>query len=137
MRVMIDTNILVSVLLFPSQQMNTLIYKITTEHQLVLSSYVVDELLNVVRRKFKDKLEAADLLLSQLPYELVYTPEHMKPELFEIRDEKDYPVFIRLLQRMWMYLSQAIEILKDLAWTSRRLSIRLDSSKNIRPCAAF
>ncbi|KGP75650.1 twitching motility protein PilT [Desulfosporosinus sp. Tol-M] len=93
MRVMIDTNILVSVLLFPSQQMNTLIYKITTEHQLVLSSYVVDELLNVVRRKFKDKLEAADLLLSQLPYELVYTPEHMKPELFEIRDEKDYPVF--------------------------------------------
>ncbi|HML32914.1 PIN domain-containing protein, partial [Sporomusa sphaeroides] len=74
MRVMIDTNVLISALLFPSQQMNTLIYKITMEHELVLSSYVVDELLNVVRRKFKDKLEAVDLLLSQLPYELVYTP---------------------------------------------------------------
>lgn len=92
MRVMIDTNILISVLLFPSQQMNALIYKITTEHQLILSSYVVDELLNVVRRKFKDKLEAADLLLSQLPYELVYTPAQPKPGLFEIRDERDYPV---------------------------------------------
>lgn len=92
MRVMIDTNILISVLLFPSRQMNALIYKITTEHQLVLSSYVVDELLNVVRRKFKDKLEAADLLLSQLPYELVYTPAQPKPGLFEIRDERDYPV---------------------------------------------
>jgi hypothetical protein len=31
-------------------------------------------------------------LLSQLPYELAYTPEHPKPGLFEIRDEKDYPV---------------------------------------------
>ncbi len=92
MRVMIDTNILISALLFPSQRMNTLIYKITTEYQLVLSSYVVDELLNVVRRKFNNKLEAVDLLLSQLPYELVYTPAQPKPGLFEIRDEKDYPV---------------------------------------------
>jgi len=89
---MIDTNILISALLFPSQRMNTLIYKITTEYQLVLSSYVVDELLNVVRRKFNNKLEAVDLLLSQLPYELVYTPAQPKPGLFEIRDEKDYPV---------------------------------------------
>jgi len=72
--------------------MNTLIYKITTEHQLVLSSYVVEELLNVVRRKFKSKLAAVDLLLSQFPYELVYTPAQPKPGLFDIRDEKDYPV---------------------------------------------
>ena len=34
MRVMIDTNVLVSALLFPSNQMNMLFYKITTEHQL-------------------------------------------------------------------------------------------------------
>lgn len=92
MRVMIDTNVLISALLFPSQQMNKLIYIITTEHQLVLSSYVVDELLNVTRRKFESKIEAVDLLLSQLPYELVYTPKQPKPGLFEIRDEKDYPV---------------------------------------------
>lgn len=92
MRVMIDTNILISALLFPSPQMNRLIYKITGEHQLVLSSYVVEELLNVVRRKFKSKLEAVDTLLSQLPYELVYTPTQPRPGLFEIRDERDYPV---------------------------------------------
>jgi len=89
---MIDTNVLISALLFPSQQMNKLIYIITTEHQLALSSYVVDELLNVTRRKFESKIEAVDLLLSQLPYELVYTPKQPKPGLFEIRDEKDYPV---------------------------------------------
>lgn len=92
MRVMIDTNILISALLFPSRQMNTLIYKITTEYQLVLSSYIVEELLNVVCRKFKSKLEAVDTLLNQLPYELVYTPVRPKLGMFEIRDEKDYPV---------------------------------------------
>ena len=92
MRVMIDTNVLISALLFPSERMNSLFHKITTEHQLVLSSYVVDELLNVARRKFKSKVKAIDLLLSQLPYELVYTPENLKPGLFEIRDKKDYPV---------------------------------------------
>ena len=92
MRVMIDTNVLISALLFPGQKMNTLMYKVTTENQLVLSSYVVDELLNVTRRKFPDKIKTVDTLLSQLPYELVYTPEQPDPGLFEIRDDKDYPV---------------------------------------------
>ena len=71
MRIMIDTNILISALLFPNSQMDTLIFRVTTEHHLVLSSYIVDELLNVARRKFRNKLEAMDLLLSRLPYELV------------------------------------------------------------------
>ncbi len=92
MRVMTDTNVLISALLFPSTQMNKLMYKIITEHRLVLSSCILEELLNVTRRKFVDKTESIDLLLSQLPYELVYTPKRPKPGLFKIRDEKDYPV---------------------------------------------
>lgn len=92
MRIMIDTNILISALLFPSERMDGLMRKIMVEHQLVLSSYVIDELLNVTRRKFKSKLQVVDTLLSQLPYELVYTPQQPAPGLFEIRDAKDYPV---------------------------------------------
>ena len=91
MRVMLDTNVLLSALLFPGDTMSKLMHKITTEHQLVLSSYVVNELLEVTRRKFPDKVTAIDTLLSQLPYELVYTPEQLKLEVFEIRDVKDYP----------------------------------------------
>jgi len=89
---MLDTNVLVSALLFPGQTMNDLMHKVTTEHQLVLSSYIVGELLDVTRRKFPSKVEAVDTLLSQLPYELVYTPEQPRPDLFEVRDIKDYPV---------------------------------------------
>ena len=51
MRVMLDTNVLLSALLFPGDTMSKLMHKITTEHQLVLSSYIVNELLTVTRRK--------------------------------------------------------------------------------------
>lgn len=92
MRVMIDTNILISALVFPGRTMEALIAKITTEHRLVLSSYVIDELLDVVKRKFPGKVDATDLFLSQLSYELVYTPKRIKAGLFTLRDEDDYPV---------------------------------------------
>ncbi|MCL2201762.1 MAG: putative toxin-antitoxin system toxin component, PIN family [Oscillospiraceae bacterium] len=92
MRVMLDSNVLFSALLFPGETMNRLMSKVTSEHQLVLSSYVVNEILDVTHRKFPNKVLVVDRLLSQLPYELVYTPEQPEPGLFEIRDVKDYPV---------------------------------------------
>ncbi|MCR6546978.1 hypothetical protein NVS47_15925 [Dehalobacterium formicoaceticum] len=43
-------------------------------------------------KKFPGKLGALDEFLTVLPYELVYTPEVMKENLFKIRDKMDYPV---------------------------------------------
>ena len=48
MRIMLDTNILISVLLFPGAKMNAMMNYIFTHHQLVLASYVVDELKGIV-----------------------------------------------------------------------------------------
>ena len=62
------------------------------EHQLVLSSYIVDELKDVVRRKFVSKAGVVDALLAKMNYEYVYTPDLVDETLFEIRDVKDYPV---------------------------------------------
>ena len=62
------------------------------EHQLVLSSYVVQELKDVVRRKFASKVGVVDTLLAKMNYEYVYTPDMLDETLFEIRDVKDYPV---------------------------------------------
>ena len=50
MRIMLDTNVLISVLLFPGAKMNAMMNYIFTHHQLVLSSYVVDELKGIVER---------------------------------------------------------------------------------------
>ena len=46
----------------------------------------------VAERKFPSKKSAIDHFLSQLSYEMVYTPQIMKAGLFEIRDINDYPV---------------------------------------------
>ena len=92
MRVMLDTNVLISAIVFPNERMDSLIYKAALDHQLVLSSYIVDELLDVTKRKFPKKLRDIDLFLTRLPFELVYTPREQDRDFFSIRDANDYPV---------------------------------------------
>lgn len=89
---MLDTNVILSMVLFPSARMNTMLESIIKRHTLVLSSFVVEELIAVAERKFPSKREDVDRFLSTLSYELVYTPLRMPRDLFEIRDKKDYPV---------------------------------------------
>lgn len=89
---MLDTNVLISLILFPSRKFNCMLEVIIREHTLVLSSFLVEELIAVAKRKFPQKEYIIELFLSKLAYELVYTPQELKGRLFEIRDVKDYPV---------------------------------------------
>lgn len=89
---MVDTNVLISLLVFSSKKMNQMMECIFMEHQLVLSSYIVEELKDVVKRKFPNKVGVVDTLLAKMNYEYVYTPDILDETLFEIRDVKDYPV---------------------------------------------
>lgn len=89
---MLDTNVLLLSLLFPGERMNRMMRFILEGHRLVLPSFVVDELIYVVRRKFPGKLQAVESLLTAMSFELTYTPQELKTGLFEIRDAKDYPV---------------------------------------------
>jgi hypothetical protein len=72
--------------------MDALIYKAAIDHRLVLSSYIIDELLDVTERKFPAKVKDVDLFLTKLPYELVYAPKEQGTDLFTIDDVDDYPV---------------------------------------------
>ena len=92
MRIMLDTNVLLSAILFPSERMNRMMRCIFEEHRLVLSSFIVEELGYVIQRKFPTKAAAVDQMLAAMSYELVYTLRVMDETLFEIRDPKDYPV---------------------------------------------
>lgn len=89
---MLDTNVLIAVLLFPGTRMDSMMECIFTKHQLVLSSYVVDELKSVVKRKFPKRELAINKLLMMMSFEYVYTPNEIERGLFAIRDIKDYPV---------------------------------------------
>ncbi len=97
MRIMLDTNVMISALLFPRERINSMMEYIFLNHQLVLSSYVVEELKKVVRVKFPNKIDVINKLLVSMSYEYVYTPDKYENDLFKIRDEKDYPVLYTAL----------------------------------------
>lgn len=90
MRVMLDTNILVSAFVFKSKTMNELIYKISKKHEIVICSYTIEELKELIDKKFKVKLIALEMFLRKFPFELVYSPQKVKNKMFTIRDEEDY-----------------------------------------------
>ena len=48
MRVMLDSNILISALLFPLGRVDTLFRELVLNHTIVISSYVVDEVHEVI-----------------------------------------------------------------------------------------
>ena len=92
MRVMLDTNILVSAFVFQSKKIYAVINYIVMHHELVLPSYVVDELKDVIRRKFPRMVSSLDELLMTLSFTLVYSPKTVPQGLFEIRDISDAPI---------------------------------------------
>jgi putative PIN family toxin of toxin-antitoxin system len=93
MRIMIDTNVLISIIYFPSAQMNKLKLKLCKKHTIVLCSHIIEEINRVTKRKFPHKLKELDEFFTELPYELVYTPAFIDKGKFPaMRDEYDYPI---------------------------------------------
>lgn len=74
MRVMLDTNILISAFIFKSSKMNLLIEKLSKEHEIVICSYTIEELKDLIKEKFNVEYKALDNFLSEFHYTLVYSP---------------------------------------------------------------
>lgn len=93
MRVMLDTNIFISMIFFPSTQTRKLAEILTNSHQIVVCDYVIEELRLVIDRKFSAKRKELDQFFLELPFELVYTPKVLDSNEFpEMRDTKDSPI---------------------------------------------
>lgn len=93
MRVMLDTNIFVSMIFFPSVQTRELAKRLTDHHQIVVCDYVIEELRLVSDRKFPMKKMFIDRFFMELPFELVYTPKALDLSGFpQMRDAKDSPI---------------------------------------------
>jgi len=89
---MLDTDVLISMIIFPNKRFLQMLEFITQKHTLVLSSIVIDELIAVADRKFPAKKYIIESFLEKLSYEFIYTPHIIPKGLFEIRDINDYPV---------------------------------------------
>lgn len=98
MRIMIDTNVIISTILFPKSQLSKIIQNVTEDHTLVLCSHITEELNLIFKQKFREKNYLLDQFLSKLAYELVYTPADIDSANFpEMRDRKDLPILVSAL----------------------------------------
>ena len=89
MRVLIDTNVLFSALLFPHSTPAKVLLHVARNHEIVLTDRNITELRDIVQRKKPDLLPAVENLLAELSFELIPTIGEMK---IKIRDVKDQPI---------------------------------------------
>ena len=78
MKVMLDTNILVSAFVFKSKIMNDLIYKISNNYEIIICSYTIEELNELIKYKFKINQETLQKFFNEFPYTLVHSPTQIK-----------------------------------------------------------
>ncbi|MBQ4511734.1 MAG: putative toxin-antitoxin system toxin component, PIN family [Anaerolineaceae bacterium] len=95
MKVMIDTNIIISAALFPKGKAAQALYKaMSSPFEPILCDYVIDEL----HRKFLEKFPTKRIELEAFLFNLVSaltivtTPIETKEEEMKIRDPKDRPI---------------------------------------------
>jgi len=97
MRILIDTNILISAALFPqSVPARAYMKAVTPPHDAVVCDYSMDELRRVYNRKFPQRIQDFERFVSilTLSVELVSTPpiEEQIKEESAIRDVNDRPI---------------------------------------------
>ena len=88
MRVMIDTNVVVSAVYNPKSKPADVLRHVCEKHELILCDYIIAECYDVIIRKFPQHTHVFDKLLATLGYELVAAPR----EGLEMSDPKDSPI---------------------------------------------
>ena len=73
-----------------AKKINYLINFLSKSHEIVICSYVVDELKELIKSKFNVKIKELDKFLNNFPFDLVYSPTTIENKLFDIRDVDDY-----------------------------------------------
>ena len=93
MRIMCDTNVLISGLLFPNSTPGKVIRVVAEQEQLVLATYIIEELYRVFQKKFPDKEKNLDRYIERGEFELFVTPRDLQHVTIpSIRDANDEPV---------------------------------------------
>lgn len=95
MRVMLDTNVLLSIAIFRSKALSMMLSSIceSSDQQLVLSSYCIGECYEVAERKKPALIPALDRFFEAISFEMIHTPQTLpEHDWFSIRDKDDEKV---------------------------------------------
>ncbi len=89
MRIMIDTNVILSGIYKRGSLPDRVIQHVCEHQELVLCDHIIAECYDVVARRFPAHTPALDALFANLRYELVAAP---RATVMQIADSKDQPI---------------------------------------------
>ena len=93
MRVFVDTNIVISAILFPNGKTAKVFSYLLEKHTVIISSYTKEECEEVFKKKFSLKKELLDIFFDGISFEEFKSPEEIDEQQYpKIRDIKDLPV---------------------------------------------
>lgn len=95
MRVFVDTNIVISSILFPNGKVASVFSHLLDKHTVIISSYTKDECSEVFHKKFPHKENLINKFFEGISYEEFKTPKNFDERKYpKIRDIKDLPVLV-------------------------------------------
>lgn len=93
MRFFVDTNVVISAMLFPSGKVARVFSHLLEKHTVIISSYTKEECKEVFEKKFPEKLKQLEIFFDGINFEEFATPNKIDENKYpKIRDVKDLPV---------------------------------------------
>jgi len=89
MKILVDTNVLISSLVYPGSKPARALLHASRHAQLILTDYNIAELRRITQQKFPSRHADVDVFLAELSFELVPAP--LSPQKL-IADPKDAPI---------------------------------------------
>lgn len=90
MKVVVDTNVLFSIVFYPSQQLTDLYEFLQSEHEFVVFDYVIEELMLVATRKRPGAMASVQTFLESISVHSADSSDVSTSTI--IRDAKDQPI---------------------------------------------
>lgn len=95
MRVFVDTNIVISAMLFPNGKVAKVFSHLLEKHTLIISSYTKEACTEVFEKKFPSKIKQLEIFFDGINFEEFKSPEKIDEKKYpKIRDIKDLPVLV-------------------------------------------
>jgi len=95
LRVFVDTNIIISAILFPNAKVAKVFSHLIEKHTVIIASYIKEECKEVFEKKFPLKKEQLNIFFDGIRFEEFKTPEKIDERKYpKIRDIKDLPVLV-------------------------------------------
>jgi len=98
MRILLDTNVIISAAMFPKSLIGEVIAHITKNHKLVICQFTLNELSNVFEKKLPERKKYLDEFIGKLKYELINMDITDFKKYPKIRDSNDMPILANAIE---------------------------------------